>query len=356
MEYIALKEICTINMGQSPESSSYNESKYGLPFFQGKADFGEKYPLARMWCSNPIKVANAGDILISVRAPIGALNYAKEDCCIGRGLAAIKVDESRISKEFIYYLLKNKNAELNSMGTGSTFKAIGRKVLEEILVPDIMVEIQKKYAQNLGILYDIIQKRKQQLDFLNDLIKAQFVEMFGDPETNSNNYRKLSWQDVFLTTTGKLDANAMVEGGKYPFFTCAKEHFWIDQYAFDCEALMLAGNNAAGIYDVKYYKGKFNAYQRTYVLQLRDESWSYLLFRQQLQDKLLYLQGQSKGTNTRYLTLGILKQLHFIVPPIELQNKFASFVQQVDKSKVAIQKSLDEMQLLFDSLMQKYFG
>lgn len=180
--------------------------------------------------------------------------------------------------------------------------------------------------------------------------------MFGDPITNPKEWRIIPWEEVFDTKTGKLDSNAAVEGGKYPFFTCAKDWLWIDKYAYDCEALLLAGNNAAGVYDVKHYKGKFNAYQRTYILQLKDVDWSYSLFKYQLEDRLQYLQSQSKGTNTRYLTMGILNSLAFIVPPKEMQEEFTAFVVQVDKSKVAVQKSLDETQKLFDSLMQEYFG
>lgn len=168
-------------------------------------------------------------------------------------------------------------------------------------------------------------------------------------------YPVLEWNDVFNTTTGKLDSNAMVEDGEYPFFTCAKEVFRIDKYAFDQEALLLAGNNAAGKYDVKYYKGKFNAYQRTYVLGLKQD-WSYRLFQYQLEDKLVYLQQQSLGGLTKYLTMKILGDLSFIIPPMEQQIKFEKFVAQVDKSKVAVQKSLDGTQILFDSLMQEYFG
>ena len=127
----------------------------------------------------------------------------------------------------------------------------------------------------------------------------------------------------------------MVEDGEYPFFTCAKEVFKIDKYAFDQEALLLAGNNAAGKYDVKHYKGKFNAYQRTYVLSLKEE-WEYPLFKYQLEDKLEYLRQQSLGGLTKYLTLKILETLDFIVPPIGLQKKFTTFVQQIDKSKFEI--------------------
>ena len=142
---------------------------------------------------------------------------------------------------------------------------------------------------------------------------------------------------MFRTKTGKLDSNAMVEGGQYPFFTCAKETYWIDRFAFDCEALLLAGNNAVGIYDVKHYKGKFNAYQRTYVLQLLNEEWSYIFFKAQLEQKLEYLRINSMGSNTRYLTMKILGEIKFIVPEIEKQNQCAQFVIQVDKSKFNLQ-------------------
>ena len=178
MEYIALKDVCKINMGQSPDSSSYNENEDGIPFFQGNADFGERYPVTRVWCNAPTKVAQPEDILISVRAPIGALNFAKEECCIGRGLAALTPDRNKVSLEFIYWLLKGKNKELNSKGTGSTFKAISRKVLEEMLVPDMDIEKQHECAEILEKIYSIIQKQKKELFHLDNLIKARFVDLF----------------------------------------------------------------------------------------------------------------------------------------------------------------------------------
>ena len=146
MDYVMLKDVCTINMGQSPDSNSYNDDGDGVPFFQGNADFGERYPITRKWCTAPTKMAAPNDILISVRAPIGAMNYAKESCCIGRGLAALTPDKSKVSSEFIFWLMKCKNQELNSKGTGSTFKSIGRKVLEETLVPNITLEKQTEYS------------------------------------------------------------------------------------------------------------------------------------------------------------------------------------------------------------------
>ena len=348
-EYQRLDEVCHINMGQSPDSKSYNLEGVGLPFFQGNADFGAMHPETRVWCSSPTKIVEAGTLLISVRAPIGALNFAKERSCIGRGLAGI-TPQNGVSLKYIYYCLKGKNKELNAKGTGSTFKAIAKSALGETSVKIVPEEDQLKIIQTLDRVSSVIEARKQQLTELDNLIKARFVELFYD-----KGYPVLKWNDVFNTTTGKLDSNAAVDSGEYPFFTCSKEVLKIDKYAFEQEALLLAGNNAAGKYDVKYYNGKFNAYQRTYVLGLK-EDWSYRLFQYQLEDKLVYLQQQSLGGLTKYLTLKILGELEFIIPPKDKQEEFELFVKQTDKSKVVVQKALDEAQTLFDSLMQEYFG
>ncbi len=350
-----LEEICAINMGQSPDSSTYNEDGNGLPFFQGNADFGEIYPAVRMWCSEPTKIAREKDILISVRAPIGALNIANCECCIGRGLAALTVNEDICAQEYLWHALSGKVDELNSKGTGSTFKAINKKTLSETEIPLPPIDEQRKIAAILDKVSDLIAKRQQQLDKLDEAVKARFVEMFGDCYTNPHNLPIEKWNNIFSTTTGKLDSNAAVENGKYPFFTCSKETLRINTYAFDQEALLLAGNNAAGKYDVKYYCGKFNAYQRTYVLSLKHD-WSYALFRFQLEDKLGYLEQQSLGGLTKYLTLKILNELEFIVPPKEEQDKFAAFVDQIEKTKTTVSHSLEKLETLKKALMQEYFG
>ncbi len=240
-------------------------------------------------------------------------------------------DKNKVDIHYLYYAIINM--ELGKYFSGATIPHIYFKDYQKEIfkLPDL--ETQKKIADNLKNIDLIIAKKNKQIGLFNELVKSRFIEMFGEAQVNPRNFTIMPWEKVFFTTTGKLDSNAMVEDGQYPFFTCAKEIFKIDTYAFDCEALLLAGNNAAGIYDVKYYKGKFNAYQRTYVLRLTNSRWSYQLFKKQLEDKLLYLQTKSKGTNTRYLTMGILKELQFLVPPITLQNEFAHFVEQTDKSK-----------------------
>lgn len=362
MEYIALKNICKINMGQSPDSSSYNDNKDGIPFFQGNADFGEKYPVTRVWCNAPIKVAQPNDILISVRAPIGALNFAKEECCIGRGLAALTPDRSKVSLEFIYWVLKWKKAELNSKGTGSTFKAISRKVLEETLVPAIDFEKQYEYAEILGKTYSVIKKYKKELNCLDGLIKARFVEMFGDPQINP-----FGWNVVNISE---------VVGGKVSNGFFAKR----DDYADDGNVSVLGVSNIVNrMYSNVDKLPKTNADDKD--IEKFEVRYGDMLFcrsslvtegigkasivPENVQDNVLFechvirlpldlskcvpefmqalstmdffrnqVVAQSKtATMTTIGQDGILKT-DIILPPMDKQRTFYDFVHQVDKSKV----------------------
>lgn len=127
-------QLCNFNliiMGQSPPSNTYNTSGKGLPFYQGKTEFGDLYPTPVKYCSAPNRIAKKGDILISVRAPVGPTNLCDTESCIGRGLAAIR-PLGGIDSKFILYLLRSKESEIADKGTGTTFKAISRKTLESL--------------------------------------------------------------------------------------------------------------------------------------------------------------------------------------------------------------------------------
>jgi type I restriction enzyme S subunit len=147
-----LPQTAEIIMGQSPPGSTYNEQKNGLPFFQGKADFGERYPTPRVWCTSPNKIAEAGDVLISVRAPVGPTNVAKETCAIGRGLAAIR-PLGGIASEFILFSLRLKEPELSLSGTGSTFTAISRRDIDEITIDIPPPAEQKRIVARIEELF-----------------------------------------------------------------------------------------------------------------------------------------------------------------------------------------------------------
>ncbi len=143
---IELYKIANIIMGQSPDSKSYNDEKNGLPFYQGKADYGEKYTITRHWTSMPTKIAKKGDVLMSVRAPVGPLNIASCDCCIGRGLCSINSNTNYTNNEFIYCALNAIQDHIASLGTGSTFKAINKLDIYNLLLPNAPIELQNKFA------------------------------------------------------------------------------------------------------------------------------------------------------------------------------------------------------------------
>ena len=339
-------------MGQSPDSDSYNDNEDGIPFFQGNADFGEKYPTTRKWCNAPTKIAHAEDILISVRAPIGALNYAKEECCIGRGLAAITPNQDKVSSEFIYWLLKGKHKELNLQGTGSTFKAISRKVLEKIKVPDIELKKQTELAGNLEKVYSVIQLRKQQLEELDTLIKARFVEMFGDPRFNEYNFEKKMLRDTCKVVTGNTPSRAVdeyygdyiewiktdniVSGQLTPTTaseSLSEEGMQVGRTVDEDAILMacIAGSVASiGRVCVTDRKVAFNQQINAIVPQEYNTLFLYTL----LQISKDYLVEEINMALKGILSKSRLEEKTFIVPPMEVQDEFADFVTQVDKLKL----------------------
>jgi type I restriction enzyme S subunit len=170
-----LKRLSEIIMGQSPESSTYNFHGEGLPFFQGKSEFGEMYPTVVKWCKEPIKIAKAGDILISVRAPVGSTNIAKEDCCIGRGLAAIRVNSDKLNRDFLLLQLKYLEKDLIMKGQGSTFEAIGTDVLYELNIYTPELEKQERIAKNLLLKLTEVRKAKNAAEVKRQELKAMSI-------------------------------------------------------------------------------------------------------------------------------------------------------------------------------------
>ena len=354
MEYKTLKDIAKITMGQSPDSSSYNNEKDGLPFFQGNADFGELYPNERFWCNAPKKVAMPGDILISVRAPIGALNYAKGKSCIGRGLAAITI-ENIVERNYIFYLLKARNNYLNSMGTGSTFKAIGKNVLEEILIPQISREEQQKCVNMMDLLGSIIRERQSQLGKFDEIIKARFVEMFGDPIKNQKGWDIVTIGDI-VTDVRYGTSKPAVDGGKYSYLRMnnltADGHLdlndmkYIDISEDEIEKYIVRKGdvlfNRTNSIDLVGKTVVFDLSENMviagYIIRVRfNERLLPEVFAQYMNLEALkdILRSMAKGAvNQANINAQELQSIKVYVPDIKLQEHFVDIKEQVNKSKV----------------------
>lgn len=162
-----LGEVCHIIMGQSPPSESYNTDNNGLPFFQGKAEFTELYPVVQKWCDSPKKIAEPNDILLSVRAPVGTTNIANQKCCIGRGLAALRFENYKYG----FYFLRSKQQELDSKGTGTTFRAISGETIRETLIPFPSPETQTLIVSKIEELFSELGKGIEDLKTAQQQLK-----------------------------------------------------------------------------------------------------------------------------------------------------------------------------------------
>jgi type I restriction enzyme, S subunit len=168
--YAKLPQIAAINMGQSPPGSTYNKQGDGLPFFQGKADFGDRSPTVRVWCTSPKKIARPGDVLISVRAPVGPTNVADRTCGIGRGLAAV-TSLGGILPEFVLFALRLQESELETKGVGSTFTAVNKTDLEEIEVPVPPLAEQKRIVAKIEDLLARVNATRERLAKVPAILK-----------------------------------------------------------------------------------------------------------------------------------------------------------------------------------------
>ena len=202
MKVSKLKDCCTIIAGQSPESKYYNSNGDGLPFFQGKADFGELYPSIRVYCSQPTKIAEKDDILLSVRAPVGPTNLAPCKVCIGRGLTAIRPSEVLLTR-YVLLFFRYFEAQLASKGTGTTFKAITQDVVKNLEIPipplpeqeRIVARIEELFSQ-LDAGVETLKKTKAQLAVYR---QAVLKEAFNSAEVDC---KMLSIAEI-LTKTRK---------------------------------------------------------------------------------------------------------------------------------------------------------
>ncbi len=378
-----LEDICSINMGQSPESSSYNENGDGMPFFQGNADFGELHPKVRIWCNAPTKIAECGDILISVRAPIGALNIADKQCCIGRGLAALTVNEALCGPKYLWYGLECKVDELNSKGTGSTFKAINKKTLAETEIPLPPLEEQRRISATLDKVSDLIAKRRAQLDKLDLLVKARFVEMFGDLAAPECPHKKCKLVDAcvnsddikcgpFGTQLSKEEyQDCGVAVWEIPqinsYFTTQPTHFLTVEKAEQLKAYSIIPGDIAmsrkgNVGRCALFPDNFDCgIIHSDVLRIRVDKQQvnpcFMMYQLHFSGAVQrQIEVVSSGAIMAGVNVTKLKHIEIHLPDFDLQQQFSHFVEKVDRMKYSINNSFEKLETLKKALMQQYFG
>ena len=229
---------------------------------------------------------------------------------------------------FFRYLLASPFArkKIIPMGAGAQHFNIGQEGLNKVKLHFALLDEQKKIARLLSLLDERIAIQNKIIEKLETLIKG-IAQHWIKNITSRSIYVKLG--DICQITTGKLDANAQVDNGIYPFFTCAEQPFKIDSFAFDTEALLISGNGANLGY-INYHNGKFNAYQRTYVLDVFSENIQYIKWvLKVLLPKRIAIEKSS--SNTPYILLSTLSDLMLPIPSKENQYHIAELMQSLER-------------------------
>ena len=311
------------------------------------------------------------------RINVGSVDWQRcEDRVIVSPLYTVFSVSDEIDCQYLYYFLRSDFGKqmIKARASGSVRDNLKLEMLKEMTIPDISKEEQHFCAQILDRLQILIQLRKQELQKLDDLIKARFVEMFGDPRSNPFEFDQRRLKDTCKVITGNTPSRAVSEyyGDVIEWIKTdnivsglinpTKATEFLSEKGMkvgrivESDAILMAciagSISSIGKVCIANRKVAFNQQINAIIPESYDIVFLYILFQMSKEYLVEDVNMALKGI----LSKSKLEEKEFIVPPMDFQKEFADFVKKVNKSKAVIQKSLDETQVLFDSLMQKYFG
>lgn len=377
-----LGDVCTVVSGSTPKSTvpEYwdGDIKWITPAELSNDTYiindSARHITALGVAKTGLKSFPAGTVILSSRAPIGKTAIAGCEMFCNQGFKNLICSE-KIDSKYLYYFLSSKTDYLNSLGRGATFKEISKAIVENIEIPLPEVEEQKRIAACFERLLRLIQLQKAELEELDKLVKSRFIELFGDPMTDVSKWSASTIGEQFNVSSGGTPATgekAYWENGTIP---------WIGSNM--CQDTMLSENDGKFITEEGYAHSSAKWFHKGTVLvalvgatigktallrfdtttnqniaaidvtQNAAFSSEFVFYHMQM----LYSKFMEIGSGKfKMANQGFIRQLPLICPPIELQEQFAAFVEQTDKSKLAVQKGLQELEILKKSLMQQYFG
>jgi len=372
-EWKRLGEAADINMGQSPSGTSYNENGNGTPFLQGNAEFGDTFPKHKKFTTEPSKIASKGSVLISVRAPVGDTNIADLNYCIGRGLASISLKNG--DNKYLLYLLRSMKPMIEAKGTGSTFKAISKSIINEIEIPLPPLPIQRNIVAVLEQAEAVSRQRLEADELTGALLQSVFLEMFGDPVRNEREWEKKELKKFGEIKTGNTPPR--INPSNYGDFIewiksdninsqsmylersqeyLSEEGLKIGRFApkksilITCIAgsLSCIGNAAIANRDVTFNQ-QINA-----ILPKSDVNELFLYHAILMSQE--YIQNHATKSMTKMINKGVFSDLLFICPPLALQQQFARVVESVERIREQQGASGKEIKGLWGGLVQRAFA
>lgn len=375
-EYKRLGELCDIVMGQSPMGNSINENN-GIEFHQGKTNFGDKFLMeSGIYTTSPIRIAEKKTILLCVRAPVGIINITDRQVCIGRGLSSLK---PRLGLEllYLYYCLLSKQNYFESNSTGSTFKAISSKVINNTIIQFPPKSTQLSIVSELDKLNELIRIKKEQLKDYDALAQSIFYEMFGDPVENEKGWEVKKLMEVCDVRDGTHDSPKYVESSNYMLITSKNivnraisfddvNYITEEDYnninkrsKVDNGDILMPMIGTIGNPVIVYLDNlhKFSIKNVALIKFLHNTSIlnRYLLELMISESFRRYLLSLNKGGTQKFVALGTIRRMDIILPPLPLQQSFAQKIEQIEQQKAAIQKTITDLETLLAARMQYWF-
>ena len=363
---IKLKDIADINMGQSPSGSSYNNNGRGIPFLQGNKTFGFLYPTIDTWTTEPKKIGKKNSVLMSVRAPVGDLNIANKDICIGRGLCSIEMKNG--NNQYLYYLLKNSIKKIKMKSTGTVFDSINRKELENIEILDFDKSQQKKISK---VLFDIDKKIElniQTNDNLSEQLQLIYDEWFGKYETDNlpDGWKVEKLKNIATLSQGvqvPIDKQIYEEKSGYTRFIrivdITQENDKDIRYIEDTERGKVEENE---IFMIRYgtpgilswnYKGIIanNLFKITPKMNCISSNFLYSYFNNNKFQR--YIRGNATSSTMPAINFSTLNDRDIIIPTTDLIEKFNNISETIRLKQLSISNQNKTLSNLKDILLPK---
>ncbi|WP_068456220.1 restriction endonuclease subunit S [Aedoeadaptatus pacaensis] len=302
-------------------------------------------------CSTQLLPENT--VLFSSRAPIGYVAIAANEVCTNQGFKSVMPNEN-IDPIFLYYLLKYNKEKIEAMGSGTTFKEVSGNTMKNIIVSIPKdKKTQEKIALVLGSLDDKIEKNESINNNLEEQAMAIFKSWFIDFEPYNGNippdWKEYKLSEFLPVITGKKNANVSSSSGLYPFFSCSQDISWTDDYSFEGSAILVAGN---GDFNAKFYNGKFEAYQRTYVLIPHNEKYSAWLY-YAIKHNLNKITLAARGSVIKFITKGNLENFSFYAPRDLEDFHIIDYFNAVNNHIASIREENIRLSELRDALLPK---
>lgn len=370
-----LGEVCDVVGGSTPKTS---EESYwgGEHYWISPAELdGSKYvySTSRTITEDGIKSAHLqmlpiGTVLLSSRAPIGKVAITKVPMYCNQGFKNL-VCKNEVLNEFVYWFLLHNTEYLNSLGTGATFKEISKKVVEQVSIPVPPIAEQEKIVAELDCLSGIIEKKKQQLKEYDALAQSIFYEMFGDPVENEKGWVVKNLGDACIFQQGiqvpieeqfEIQQEGMIRFLRIVDFTQGNEK---PRYVYvDNEKHILKDKEIA---IVRYGTPGFVCYGKYGVIAnnlfkikplTTDISYKFFIHWLKSEAFQSVVVGNQYGAALQAIKFSTIKDIAIILPPLALQQAFASKIEAIEKQKELIKKSIEEVETLFNSRMDYYFN